>query len=226
MDELARLVEVVRRLRDPQTGCPWDSVQTNRSIRRYLVEEAGEYLDALEEENWEEVREELGDLLLQVVLNAQICQDDGRFDLQDVAREEADKMIRRHPHVFGISLAHTEEERRRQWDAIKNAEPGNLTRKSALDGVPRSMPALARAQKTLSKISRAGLPAPDFGELHSELTEAQTATSTEEFSQHLGRLMFGLVALCRQHDVQAEEVLQDAIRAFHRAFREHEDGTP
>ncbi|MBQ6473582.1 MAG: nucleoside triphosphate pyrophosphohydrolase, partial [Victivallales bacterium] len=225
MDELERLIKVVKRLRDPQTGCPWDSVQTNRSIRRYLVEEAGEYLDALEEENWDEVREELGDLLLQVVLNAQICQDEGRFDLQDIARDEADKMIRRHPHVFGTSSAHTEEERRRQWDAIKNAEPGNLTRKSALDGVPRSMPALARAQKTLSKIDRAGLPAPDFGELRGELTAAQSSQDTGDFSRHLGRLMFGLVALCRQHDVQAEEVLQDAIRAFHRSFRENEDDT-
>jgi len=225
MDELARLIDVVKRLRDPQTGCPWDSVQTNRSIRRYLVEETGEYLDALEEENWDEVREELGDLLLQVVLNAQICQDEGRFNIQDVARGEADKMIRRHPHVFGTSLARTEEERRRQWDAIKNAEPGNLTRKSALDGVPRSMPALARAQKTLSKIERAGLPAPDFGELHSELTAVEAAPTPEDFSRHLGQVLFGLVALCRRHDVQAEEILQDAIRAFHHGFREHEENT-
>ena len=152
MDELARLIDVVKRLRDPQTGCPWDSVQTNRSIRRYLVEETGEYLDALEEENWDEVREELGDLLLQVVLNAQICQDEGRFGIQDVAREEADKMVRRHPHVFGTSLARTEEERRRQWDAIKNAEPGNLTRKSALDGVPRSMMHLVLSPKYYGQV--------------------------------------------------------------------------
>ena len=114
MSELDRLIEVVRRLRAPVGGCPWDSVQTNMSLRRFWTEELGEYLDALEEGNYDAVRDELGDLLLQVVLNAQICADEGRFTIEDVAKSEADKMVRRHPHVFGESNATTEAEFRRQ----------------------------------------------------------------------------------------------------------------
>ena len=122
MKELERLVEVVARLRDKKHGCPWDSVQTNMSIRRYLVEEAGEYLDALEAGDDYAVRDELGDLLLQVVLNAQIAKDEGRFDLEDVAKSEADKMVRRHPHVFaGVKYA-SDAERNAAWAAVKAAE--------------------------------------------------------------------------------------------------------
>ncbi len=220
-DQLQRLVEVVRRLRDPKTGCPWDSVQTNDSIRRYLVEEMGEYLDALEEKDYPEIREELGDLLLQVVLNSQILEDEGRFGIQDVARTIADKMVRRHPHVFGNSDAHTTEQLQAQWLAIKNAEPGNQNRTSALDGLPRHLPALQRAQKLLGKAAKANLSwqGPEVDEALAKLKEADTP---EQFQEAVGPLLFSIVSLCRAHDVQAEETLQATIAQVARQLREQE----
>lgn len=226
MSELNRLIEVVARLRSPVNGCPWDSVQTNMSIRRYLIEEVGEYLDALEAGDDYAVKDELGDLLLQIVLNSQIAADEGRFNIQDVAKSEADKMIRRHPHVFGESSASTEEEYRRQWESIKHTEHGYRERKSAIDGVPRSVPALARAQKMLSKASRAGFEWPSvkeaLGKVDEELAEVHEAVEkgdSDAISEELGDLLFAIVKVCGLQDIQAEEILQSAIGKFSRRFR-------
>jgi len=221
MTELERFIAVVKRLRDPEHGCPWDSVQTNMTLRRFWTEELGEYLDALEEGNYDEVKEELGDLLLQVVLNAQVCQDEGRFSLEDTAALEADKMVRRHPHVFGDSTASTETELRKQWEQIKKEESGNAGRTSVLDGVPRSMPALARAHKMLAKAKQAGFrwdeiqkPSPLI-----QAVEADLKQSPNQVEDKLGLLMLEVVQLCRNHDLHAEEVLQKALAQFSRQFR-------
>ena len=161
MSELERFKNVVAKLRDPETGCPWDKVQTMMSLRRYLIEEAGEYLDALEAGDFDAVKDEMGDLLMQVVLNCRIAEEEGKFTLEDVAKSEADKMIRRHPHVFqGVELK-TEQDRIDSWDKIKKSEKDD-GRRSALDGVARSMPGLARAQKVLDKAGRVGFEWADF----------------------------------------------------------------
>ena len=214
MSELERLVEVVRRLRDPEKGCPWDSVQTNLSIRKYLVEETGEYLDALEAGDYEGMREELGDILLQVVLNSRIAEQEGHFSIEDVARGEADKMVRRHPHVFGESNAHTEKELRSQWERIKNGEGGHEERKRAIDGVPRSMPALARAHKLLAKAQQGGYQAPKAAAEAAAMQENLGRLTPENARELLPRLLFSLVNLCRQYDCNSEELLQGAIRKF------------
>ena len=214
MSELERLVEVVNRLRDPEKGCPWDSVQTNLSIRKYLVEEVGEYLDALESGDAEGMKEELGDILLQVVLNSRIAEQEGKFSLEEVARGEADKMVRRHPHVFGESTAHTESELRSQWERIKNGEGGHEERKRSIDGVPRSMPALARAHKLLAKAQRGGYQAPNASEEAQTMVQTLMELSSENAQTLLPKLLFSLVNLCRQYDCNSEELLQEAIRKF------------
>ncbi len=229
MKELERLVEVVARLRDKKHGCPWDSVQTNMSIRRYLVEEAGEYLDALEAGDDYAVRDELGDLLLQVVLNAQIAKDEGRFDLEDVAKSEADKMVRRHPHVFGTSDARTDDELLKQWERIKHTEKGYSERKSALDGVPRSVPGLIRAQKTASKAMKAGFcwpgPVEALAKVEEELAEVKSAMNADDgamLEEELGDLLFAIAVLCQHKGIQAEEAMHGAIRKFSERFRKME----
>ena len=229
MSELERLIDVVRKLRDPVGGCPWDSVQTNMTLRRFWTEELGEYLDALEEGNYDAVRDELGDLLLQVVLNAQICADEGRFTIEDVAKSEADKMVRRHPHVFGESNATTEAEFRRQWETIKHSEKGYSKRTSVLDGVPRSMPALARAHKMLSKSRQAGFEwnqeADALAKVDEELAEVHAALASgneAQIEEEIGDLLLAVTHLCRWHELQAEEVLQKAIAKYDGRFRKME----
>ena len=230
MSELERFIEVVRRLRDPEKGCPWDSVQTNMSLRRFWVEELGEYLDALESGDYDGVRDELGDLLLQIVLNAQVCADEGHFTIEDVARSEADKMIRRHPHVFGESDASTETELRRQWETIKHTEKGYSQRSSVLDGVPRSMPALARAHKMLSKAKQAGFEWEDISgavdKVSEEVKEVKAALAEDDAAhveEELGDLLLAVTHLCRWRDLNAEEVLQKAIAKYDHRFRKMEE---
>ena len=226
MSEIERLIEVVARLRDPEKGCPWDSVQTNMSIRNYLVEEAGEYLDALEDGDFDAMRDELGDILLQVVLNAKIAEDEGHFNIEDVARSEADKMVRRHPHVFAVSKAKSEEELRKQWDSIKSSEKGYDKRDSAMDGIPRSIPGLARAQKMLSRASRAGFDWPDIkgalDKLDEEVAEAKQAIAEdnkEHLSEELGDLLLAVVKLCHWNNIQAEEAMHASVKKYARRYR-------
>jgi len=226
MSEIERLIEVVARLRDPEKGCPWDSVQTNMSIRSYLVEEAGEYLDALEDGDYDAMRDELGDILLQVVLNAKIAEDEGHFNIEDVARSEADKMVRRHPHVFASSNARTEEEFRRQWDSIKSSEKGYDKRESAMDGIPRSVPGLARAQKMLSRASRAGFDWPDVqgvldkvGEELGEVRQALAEGKQEHLSEELGDLLLAVVKLCHWNGIQAEEAMHASVKKYTERYR-------
>ncbi|NMA39403.1 MAG: nucleoside triphosphate pyrophosphohydrolase [Lentisphaerae bacterium] len=228
LDQFNRLVDIIARLRDPERGCPWDRVQTHHSLRRFLLEETAEYLDAVESGDHQAMCDELGDILLQVVLNAQIAAENGHFNMADVARSEADKMLRRHPHVFApeeTTAATSETALRRQWDDIKKREQAGRQPRSALDGVPRCLPALARAQKMLSKAGQAGFEWPDFdaalAKVDEELAEVRAAAASDDqdaLAEELGDLLFTIVNLCRWQQLQAEDVLQDTIGKFRQRF--------
>ena len=225
-DEFSRLVEVVRRLRAPD-GCPWDRAQTHDSIKRNLVEEAGEFLDAVEDRDIPEMREELGDLLLQVLLHSQMAAEEGLFTIDDVVREEADKLIRRHEHVFGAARAADAADALRVWENSKRHEGGAQARRhSAMDGVPRSMPGLARCQKALSKAAKTGFEWKNgdeaLGKVDEELAEAKAAIAAGDRSQlaeELGDLLCAVVMLCRWHHLEAEELMHQAVGKFCRRFR-------
>ncbi|MBP5640290.1 MAG: nucleoside triphosphate pyrophosphohydrolase [Victivallales bacterium] len=223
MKELEKFVEIVRRLRDKEHGCPWDCAQNLMTLRRFLVEESGEYLDAVEADDNNGILEELGDLLLQVVLNAQVASDEGRFTLEDVAAAESAKMIRRHPHVFGNAQLNTEEELRASWEQVKKEEKGAAA--SAIDGIPRHLPALMRAQKISHKAAQAnfdwGSDDDAFSKISEELTEVKKAYKRHDeanLKEELGDLLFAIVVFCRFQKFQAEELLQASISKFAKRF--------
>jgi nucleoside triphosphate diphosphatase len=168
-DPLARLLEIMAGLRDPQTGCPWDREQTFRTIAPYTIEEAYEVADAIEREDWAGLREELGDLLFQVVFYAQMGRERGWFDFADIAGDIADKMERRHPHVFGDAKIDTAEDQTRAWENHKAAERSAkavaIAEHSALDGVPLALPALARAEKLQKRAARVGFDWPEAAQV-------------------------------------------------------------
>ncbi len=224
--QLARLIEIVRRLRAPD-GCPWDRAQTHDSIKRNLVEECGEFLDALEDNDLEEVREELGDLLLQVILHAQIGVEAGEFDIEEIAKEEADKLVRRHPHVFGTVHAENAEAALAAWEGSKRGEAGAQSRrKSLMDGVPRNMPGLSRAQKMLGKAAKVGFEWPSLdgalSKVDEELAELKAAIAEGDQShiqEELGDVLCTLVNVGRCHKIEAEEAMHASVLKFIRRFR-------
>lgn len=225
MDQLQRLVAIVAKLRAPEGGCPWDRKQTHLSLRRFLVEEAGEFLDAVEDNDHDAMRDELGDLLLQVVLHAQIASENGHFDLQDVAKSEADKMLRRHPHVFDTITVNDAGDVVKLWDDIKKVEKGAAAGAHTLDQLPRSLPALARAQKALDKADKVGFAWPEIADaiakIEEELGEVREATrqgNQADIEEELGDMLFTMVNLCRWQKLQAEEVMQKAVGKFIRRF--------
>lgn len=217
-DSIQRLREIVRRLRGPG-GCPWDREQTHVSLKPHLLEECYELLEAIDAGNNDHLREELGDLLLQVMLHAQIAADDGRFSLDDVAGELADKLLRRHPHVFGENRLPDSDAVLKQWDQIKREE--KIERRSALDGVPAHLPALARAQKVQSKAARVGFDWPDAAgaltKVHEELREVAAAAAAE-LEVEVGDLLFAVVNYARKRKVDAEQALISATRKFSDRF--------
>jgi len=233
LKELEEFIKVVRQLRDPEHGCPWDRVQTMDSLKRFLIEEAAEFHDAIDSGDVHEIKCELGDLLMQVVLNAQVADDNGWFNLGDVAASEREKMVRRHPHVFGGVVFEDDAARRADWEKKKLAEASASDRKSVIDGVARSMPALARAQKISEKATRIGFewPSPKEAlekvrEELSEVEEAMAAGETEHIAEELGDVLFATTVLCRMEKVQAEEVLHAAVGKFTRRFKAMEANLP
>ena len=229
IDYVHELVTILERLR-ASDGCPWDREQTHESLKRYLIEECGELLDALDDGDDTAIVDELGDVLLQIVFHCQIGSEDGRFSLQDAARAECEKMWRRHPHVFGESDADTPEAVLAQWDRLKRQERRHADKRSALDGIPRHLPALHRAQAALRKAGRqgfewAGVEAV-LGKVREELAEVEEACrqgQPEAVAEELGDLLLAVVNLCRWHDLEAEEVLQQGVRKFIRRFQALED---
>ncbi|HZP56201.1 MAG TPA: nucleoside triphosphate pyrophosphohydrolase [Dehalococcoidia bacterium] len=200
---------IVAQLRNPDGGCPWDLEQTHESLKRFLVEEAYEALDALDAGEPHRLAEELGDLLMQVVLHAQVAEDHGEFRIEDVVGSIAAKLVRRHPHVFGGVTVSGAGEVLQNWEVLKREERGDAP---LLDAVPKALPALAQAQSLQSRAARAGFPAPDAQAAREALHAV--ASAPELTPTALGDALFGLVALARSHDIDAEEALRVAIARF------------
>jgi MazG family protein len=223
---VARVEAILARLRGP-SGCPWDGEQTLASLKPCLLEEAYELLEAMDGDDPKAHAEELGDVLLQVVFQARIREEQGRFTLDEVAHQLANKLIRRHPHVFGTLSVQGSDDVLRNWEEIKRTEKDRT--RSALDGVPRALPALARAQRIQTKASRVGFDWPDASgpqqKIAEELAELAAATATGDqaaIRHEVGDLLFSVVNLCRFLKVDAEEALQETDSRFIRRFREVE----
>lgn len=228
-EEMQSLVETIWRLRQPD-GCPWDRKQTHESIGKNMIEEAYEALDCIEAGDEAHLREELGDVLMQVVLHAQIAADAGAFTMADVARDINDKLIRRHPHVFGGRSATSADEVLVIWDSVKLAEKGAKDADAAeagerpeglLEGVPRSLPALMEAQKVSRKAASAGFEWETVADVWDKVAEERAefeaeAPGTAERELEFGDLLFALVNVARKEGIDAES----ALRASTAKFRE------
>ena len=221
------LEEIVRILRAPG-GCPWDAEQTHQSIRRTFLEEAYEAAEAIDEENPEHLKEELGDVLLQVVFHARMEQEEGRFDLDAVADGVCKKLIYRHPHVFGdVSVSGTGEVLS-NWEELKRKEKGQATNTDALESVARSLPALWRAEKVQKKAKKAGFDWPDISgaldKLSEELEELKAAAAQgTNVAEELGDLLFSAVNVSRFLKVDCEDALNQATDKFIGRFRKVEE---
>ena len=221
-----RLLAVVSRLRG-KDGCPWDREQNLQTLKRYLVEESYELLDAVDSGDPERHKEELGDVLLQVALHAQIRAEEGRFTFDDVAAALAEKLIRRHPHVFGDVKADTSEQVLKNWESIKSNEKEGG--RSVLEGIPRHLPALQRAERAQTRAARVGFDWPDVGgvvdkiaEEVAELREAMKKDSPEDIREELGDLLFSIVNFSRFLHVHPEDALDGTTTNFMSRFREVE----
>jgi MazG family protein len=201
---------IVAKLRDPDGGCPWDLQQTHESLKRFLIEETYEAVDALDEGGGPRLAEELGDLLMQVVLHAQLAEDAGEFVIEDVLASIGSKLVRRHPHVFGGTSVEDADEVLRNWEVLKKDERGDAP---ILDAVPKAMPALAQAQSVQSRAAKAGLGA--------VLPIKSDALDTDA----LGEMLFRIVALAREREIDAEEALRLAVRRYRERVAAEESST-
>jgi ATP diphosphatase len=229
--DIARLIEIMAALRNPVGGCPWDLEQDFASIRHYTIEEAYEVSDAIERRDFADLREELGDLLLQPIYHAQMASELGEFDIGDVIYAITDKMIRRHPHVFGDVDAGTAAASERRWETIKAQERASKAARkgdaapSLLDDVPQALPALARAEKLTKRAAKVGFDWPDFvsvkakvdEELH-EVVEAHASGNPAAMQEEIGDLLFAVANLARHAGIDAEAALRDANAKFTRRF--------
>ena len=222
-----QLIDIVAKLRGPG-GCPWDHEQTHASLRAGLIEEAYEVVEAINTGDDANLREELGDLLLQSVFHAQIAAEDGRFNFDDVARSISEKLVRRHPHVFGAERCADSTEVLRKWDDIKRAEKSaqGAPAASALDGISSGLPALMRAEKVQKKAARVGFDwseaAPVVAKIREELSEVEAelpAGSPAKIEEEIGDLLFSVVNLARKLKVDGETALQRATDKFAMRFR-------
>lgn len=227
--EMERFIEIVARLRGPD-GCPWDREQTNKSILSCLLDESYEFFEAVEEKSSEKMKEELGDLLLQVVLHSQIAQDDAQFTIEDVARAISEKLIRRHPHVFGDTQVSGSKEVLRNWETIKRGEKAHEDRKYLVDGIPDALPALFKAEKIQRRVARVGFdwtdPNPVMDKVEEEFREFRQAIAgknQEDAEEELGDILFALVNVARHHNICAEDALRLTVKKFARRFRYIED---
>jgi len=225
------LADIMQQLRDPDNGCPWDIEQDFASIAPYTIEEAYEVADAIERGAMDELKDELGDLLLQVVFHSQMASEEGAFDLGDVIAAICDKMTRRHPHVFGNDGADSPDKVVRNWEAIKAQERGEKSEdNSALAGVAFALPALLRAQKLQKRASRSGFDWPDAdgpkAKIAEEVAEVEAAKSQAEVEEEVGDLLFAAVNYARHMKVDAESALKSASAKFERRFRSMESECP
>ncbi len=230
---LPRLLEIMARLRDPETGCPWDIEQTYASIVPYTIEEAFEVADAIEQDNMAELEGELGDLLLQVVYYTQMGSEDGHFTFESVTKNIADKMIHRHPHVFGDeSRDKSAAQQTADWEKIKAAERAakGAVKTRTLDGIAKNLPALTRAVKLQKRAARVGFDWPETAQVldkikeeAAELVEARDTLPHDKQVEEFGDLMFVMANLARHLKIDPEEALRTANRKFQRRFEYIED---
>lgn len=225
---MPRLVEIMRRLRDPETGCPWDLEQDFASIAPYTIEEAYEVADAIDRQAWDELKGELGDLLFQSVFHAQMATERGLFDIGDVADTMSDKMVARHPHVFGDeNRDKSPEQQTRDWETIKAAERASKAETGVLDGVAMGLPALMRAVKLQNRAARVGFDWPSTEEvmdkMREEMDELRQAEDPEECFEEFGDLLFVMANLARHMKIDPEAALRAANAKFTRRFKYIED---
>jgi ATP diphosphatase len=217
-----RLVAIMRRLRDPVSGCEWDSVQTFATIAPYTIEEAYEVADAIARDDMDALADELGDLQLQVVFHSQMAEEAGHFTLEDVIGRICDKMERRHPHIFGDA----EHGGHHLWETIKAEERASDPDQSALAGVALALPALERAAKLQRRAARTGFDWPDSNgpraKIDEELAELEAETEHQRMLEEMGDLLFAVVNLSRHLNIEPEAALREANRKFERRFREIE----
>jgi ATP diphosphatase len=223
---IERLLEIMRRLRDPDTGCPWDIEQNFDSIAPYTIEEAYEVADAIARRDWPELEGELGDLLLQTVYHTAMGEEEGHFTFQSVVRNISDKMVARHPHVFGDeSRDKSADQQTADWEKIKAAERAGKAQGGALDGVAIGLPALLRAYKLQKRAARVGFDWPETGDViakiteeAAELVEARDTLTQAEVEEEFGDLMFVMANLGRHLGVDPEAALRAANAKFIRRF--------
>lgn len=224
MSKFQSLVEIVASLRDPERGCPWDFKQTRESLVPNFIEELYEVVEAIEDKDYTALREELGDLMLHIVFQAQIASEEGNFDIEDVMSAICDKLVRRHPHVFGDVQVEDAESVKMNWERIKKKE--KKERKSVLDGIPRSLPALIQAQRIQEKAASVGFDWPELKQVmakieeeYEELHEALAAEDRAAIEEELGDYIFSIVNLARKLGIDAEAALKATTRKFYRRFR-------
>ncbi|SIT79501.1 ATP diphosphatase [Yoonia rosea] len=228
---MPRLLEIMRRLRDPDTGCPWDIAQDFASIAPYTIEEAYEVADAIARADWKDLEGELGDLLLQTVYHTQMGSEAGHFTFDSVVKAIADKMVARHPHVFGDeSRDKSPAQQTQDWERIKAAERAGKAQTRTLDGIATGLPALTRAVKLQNRAARVGFDWPDTShviakivEEAGELVEARATLSQTEVAEEFGDLMFVVANLARHLDIDPETALRAANAKFTRRFEAVED---
>jgi ATP diphosphatase len=233
---IQRLLQVMARLRDPDGGCPWDLEQDFSTIAPYTIEEAYEVADAIARGDLSHLKDELGDLLLQVVYHAQLAKEAGLFDFDQVAAAIADKMIRRHPHVFGTAEVDGARAQSRAWETVKAAERASKAEAAAgshgvLDDVPLALPALVRAAKLQRRAARVGFDWPEAAQVLDKIdeeiaelrTELQGQANQDRLSEEVGDLLFAVVNLARRLEVDGETALRQANAKFERRFRAIEE---
>lgn len=226
MQYTKQLLDIMARLRDKEHGCPWDREQTYATILPYTLEEAYEVAEAIEKHDMEMLKAELGDLLFQVVFYCQMANEESRFDFEDVAKLMVEKMIRRHPHVFGEAEIHTAEAQTANWEAIKQEERKGKAQHSLMDDVPLAFPALLRAHKLQKRAATVGFDWPDavpilakIDEELAEVREAMASGDRNHIQEEIGDLLFVVVNLARKSGMRAEDALRTANAKFERRFR-------
>ena len=228
-DSLNELLQTYEKLRDPVTGCPWDRVQNFKSIADCTIEEAYEVVDAIEREDFSDLKSELGDLLFQIIFHAGMAEEKKKFNLQDVVEEINSKLVRRHPHIFGDANAETAEESLMLWEQIKTKERGEKKLTSLLDDVPKNLPSLARARKLQKRASTVGFDWKDdkkvLLKLEEEIEELKHEVKKQDkanMKDEIGDIFFTLVNLCRHLGFNAEDIVKQSNNKFELRFKKME----